>query len=280
MRTAARRRADPCTSGGPRRPAGLERQAAARRVARASRSARTVGPWLVTWTMAALCSACGTIGAPTFSPPPVRPGSMDDMAGIRRAEAASDLAGPGLRTAARHGQAGGVFVRESAWSLTSDSRAFRPGDVVTVLLQETTQASKKADTSFGKSGKVSVDPSVLLGNALSRTAVGLGASRDFAGSSSSTQQNTLQGAITVVVQEVMPNGLLRIEGEKTLTLNQGEEFVRVTGFARAADIDADNRVSSQRIANARIAYAGQGALADANSGGWLMRFFTSPWMPF
>lgn len=230
--------------------------------------------------IALACTACGTVGAPTFAPAPVRPGPIEDTAGIRRADAASDVAGPGLQVAARHGQAGGVFVRESAWSLTSDSRAFRPGDVVTVLLQETTQASKKADTSFGKSGKVSVDPSVLLGNSLSRTAVGLGATRDFSGTSSSTQQNTLQGAITVVVQEVMPNGLLRIEGEKTLTLNQGEEFVRVTGFARAADIDADNRVSSQRIANARIAYAGQGALADANSSGWLMRFFASPWMPF
>jgi flagellar L-ring protein precursor FlgH len=65
-----------------------------------------------------------------------------------------------------------------------------------------------------------------------------------------------------------------------LTLNQGEEFVRLRGYVRAADIDADNRVSSLRIANARIAYSGQGTLADANSPGWLTRFFSSPYMPF
>jgi flagellar L-ring protein precursor FlgH len=90
----------------------------------------------------------------------------------------------------------------------------------------------------------------------------------------------LQGAITVIVQEVLPNGLLRVSGEKTLYLNQGEEFVRLRGYVRAGDIDNDNRVSSQRIANARIAYSGEGALADANNPGWLMRFFSSPWMPF
>jgi flagellar L-ring protein precursor FlgH len=84
----------------------------------------------------------------------------------------------------------------------------------------------------------------------------------------------------VIVQEVMPNGLLRLAGEKMLTLNQGEEFVRLRGYVRAADIDADNRVSSLRIANARIAYSGQGTLADANSPGWLTRFFASPYMPF
>jgi flagellar L-ring protein precursor FlgH len=79
---------------------------------------------------------------------------------------------------------------------------------------------------------------------------------------------------------VLPNGLLRIAGDKTLTLNQGEEFIRLRGFVRAADIDADNRVSSQRIADARIAYSGQGSLADANSPGWVTRFFASPLMPF
>jgi len=65
-----------------------------------------------------------------------------------------------------------------------------------------------------------------------------------------------------------------------LYLNQGEEFLRVSGFVRAEDIDAENRISSQRVANARIAYSGRGSLADSNQAGWLTRFFNSPWMPF
>lgn len=175
---------------------------------------------------------------------------------------------------------GGVFNVEAPWNLTADSRAFRSGDLLTIVLQETTQASKSADTKYGKSNKVAMTPSVLLGKTYARSELGVDASRDFNGTSTSTQQNTLQGAITVVVDEVLPNGLLRVRGEKNLQLNQGEEFIKLAGYVRAADIDSENRVSSQRIANARIAYSGRGSLADVNEPGWLARFFNSSWMPF
>lgn len=170
---------------------------------------------------------------------------------------------------------GGVFVAGRSASLTADTRAFRAGDVLTVVLQEATQASKKADTQMGKGSGGGLDMD-FNGTAKS---LSLGAQRDFNGSATSSQQNTLQGAITVVVQEVLGNGLLRVAGEKSLTLNQGEELVRLAGYVRAADVDSDNRVSSQRIANARISYSGRGHLADANTPGWLTRWFVSPWAP-
>jgi len=172
-----------------------------------------------------------------------------------------------------------VFSND-ALSLTSDARAYRVGDVVTVILQETTQASKRAGTSFNKGSSVSVAPLGVLGKSFGKTAIDVSADRSFAGDSTSTQQNALSGALTVIVQEVLPNGLLRVAGEKTMTLNQGEEFVRLKGYVRAADVDADNQVSSLRVANARIAYSAKGVLADANSAGWLTRFFTGPLMPF
>jgi len=181
--------------------------------------------------------------------------------------------------ATRAGVSGGVFSADTV-SLTSDARAFRVGDVVTVLLQETTQASKKAGTSFSKGSSASVDPLGALGKTFGRTALSASADRDFQGNATSTQQNALSGAVTVIVQEVLPNGLLRVAGEKRLQLNQGEEFLRVKGYLRAADIDNNNQVSSLRVANARIAYSGQGTLADANTPGWLTRFFTGPLMPF
>ncbi|MBK1716040.1 flagellar basal body L-ring protein [Rubrivivax gelatinosus] len=177
------------------------------------------------------------------------------------------------------GQGGGVFVADAAWTLHSDTRAFRVGDVLTVGLDETTQASKTADTQYAKDSSVSVSP-LVIGGKSKKTGIELGADRSFSGSATSTQQNALSGSITVVVHEVMGNGLLRVAGEKSLYLNQGEEFVRLAGYVRAADIDTDNRVSSQRIANARIVYSGRGDLADANNAGWLSRFFNSPWMPF
>ena len=181
--------------------------------------------------------------------------------------------------AARAGVGGGVFSADTV-SLTSDARAFRVGDVVTVLLQETTQASKKAGTSFSKGSSASVTPISALGKTFGRSGLDISADRSFNGDATSTQQNALTGAITVLVQEVLPNGLLRVAGEKRLQLNQGEEYVRIKGYLRAADIDNENQVSSLRVANARIAYSGQGTLAEANTPGWLTRFFTGPFMPF
>lgn len=186
---------------------------------------------------------------------------------------------PPVHVITRKGQSGGVFVPEAGWSLTPDRRALRAGDILTVTLQEVTSASKKADTQIGKGSTVAVQPAVIAGKSV-KTDIGVGAQTDFAGSASSSQQNTLVGAITVIVHEVLPNGLLRVQGEKNLYLNQGEEMIRLSGYVRAEDIDKDNQISSLRVANARIVYAGRGTLADANNAGWLTRFFISPWMPF
>lgn len=184
-----------------------------------------------------------------------------------------------LQRMSRGGVSGGVFTADTV-SLTSDSRAYRVGDAVTVILQETTQASKRAGTSISKGSSIGISPLAALGKVYDKAAVDITADRDFQGDATSTQQNALSGSLTVIVQEVLPNGLLRVAGEKNLMLNQGEEFVRLKGFVRAADVDADNRVSSLRVANARIAYSARGALADANQPGWLTRFFNSPLMPF
>ncbi len=220
---------------------------------------------------AALCAllALALGGCAAIAPAPVRPGPTPD-----------EEAPPLPRSPVRGGVSGGVFNADAGLSLTSDSRAFRVGDVVSVILQETTQASKTAGTTFNKGSTVSVSPLGVLGKILPKTGIDASADRGFAGDSSSTQQNALSGAITVIVQEVLPNGLLRVAGEKVLTLNQGEEFVRLRGYLRAADIDSNNQVSSLRIANARIAYSAQGTLAEANAPGWLTRFFVGPWMPF
>ncbi|QOL49805.1 flagellar basal body L-ring protein FlgH [Massilia litorea] len=194
-------------------------------------------------------------------------------------DAAPDQDAVPVARTAQHGVSGGVFSSD-ALSLTSDARAYRVGDVVTVILQETTQASKRAGTSFSKGSSVGVAPLGALGKTFGKTQLDMSADRSFKGDSTSTQQNALSGALTVIVQEVLPNGLLRVSGEKNMTLNQGEEFLRLKGYIRAADVDADNQVSSLRVANARIAYSAKGVLADANSAGWLTRFFTGPLMPF
>ncbi|HCB15275.1 MAG TPA: flagellar basal body L-ring protein, partial [Gammaproteobacteria bacterium] len=79
---------------------------------------------------------------------------------------------------------------------------------------------------------------------------------------------------------VYPNGNLAIRGEKMLTLNQGEEVVQISGVIRPEDIQTDNSILSSQVADAKITYAGNGVLADANTVSWLGRFFLSPLWPF
>ena len=81
----------------------------------------------------------------------------------------------------------------------------------------------------------------------------------------------------MTVSEVLPNGILRIQGEKWLKLNQGDEYIRITGLVRPQDIGTDNTILSSKVANARIAYGGTGAFDDVNKQGWLSRFFYSDW---
>ncbi|CAD5109803.1 flagellar basal body L-ring protein FlgH [Zestomonas carbonaria] len=174
---------------------------------------------------------------------------------------------------------GGLFRSGYGGSLVQDKRAVRVGDILTIVLQESTQSSKSAGTSFGKSSSIGVGIPRVLGKDYDDLETSASAERDFSGSAKSSQQNTLRGSIAVTVHKVLPNGTLLVKGEKSLRLNQGDEFIRLTGLVRVDDINRNNQVSSQNVANARISYAGRGALNDSNSAGWLTRFFTHPIFP-
>ncbi len=166
-----------------------------------------------------------------------------------------------------------------------DIRARRVGDVINVILDERTDATKTASTSAGKGTTIGLPNPTLFGG--SATIRGreilnndISASSDFTGSGDSSQSNRLNGSVAVVVDDVLSNGNLRIRGQKRLTLNQGSEIVRVSGLIRAVDITPDNTVRSNQIADANISYGGSGVLADANKAGWFTRILTGPFWPF
>jgi len=180
---------------------------------------------------------------------------------------------------------GSLYANGVSNGLYSDNKARREGDIITVVLRENTQASKKAKTEYGKDTTNNVDPIVGLngnnvsirGNALQ---LGLTTSSDFKGDSKADQSNSLVGDISVNVLRVLSNGNLVIRGEKWLTLNTGKEYIRLTGVIRPEDIDSRNTIESTKIANARIEYSGTGAVHGGQSPGWLSRFFSSEWWPF
>ena len=162
-------------------------------------------------------------------------------------------------------------------NLFADRMAYRVGDILTVDLDERTRSSTSAGTSTSKSSGMDMSAPVIWGE--TGRSSNLGMDRNFKGDGSSSQENMLSGSITVSVIEVLPNGALVVRGEKGIRLNQGDEYIRISGILRPEDITSNNTVSSQRLANARISYFGEGPLADANEQGWMTRFFNSPKFP-
>jgi len=179
---------------------------------------------------------------------------------------------------------GSIYHDMQNMELFNDSRAHRIGDILTINLVEAMQASKKSETTTSKSDKVNVGAPQILGQSLriagQSANSALNTANSFDGAGSSTQSNQLTGQLTVTVAQRLSNGNLLVKGEKWLTINQGQELIRISGIVRAQDIGQDNSVDSTRVADARITYTGRGTLDQANTQGWLAKFFNSKWMPF
>ncbi len=180
---------------------------------------------------------------------------------------------------------GSIYQQGRSVRLFEDTKAFRIGDLLSVTLSESTNASKSAATTTAKDDEITIGAGTILG--VTPTYQGdqvlnnaLNSERAFTGSGDSSQSNSLSGQITVMVVDVMPSGNLLVRGEKLIGLNQGSEYLRISGIVRPQDVSSDNVVQSTKLANARIYYGGGGAIAEANTKGWLSRFFDSPVFPF
>ena len=171
---------------------------------------------------------------------------------------------------------GAIFQASYGYSgLTEGNRAARVGDILTILLVEQTYASKQASADTKRNADIGLVPPISGPfSILSADKLKASGGSSFKGDGKAQQSNQLSGEVTVTVAEVYPNGVLRVVGEKQLTLNRGDEFVRISGLVRPADISIDNRVLSTRVADARITYSGKGEIARASRQGWLSRFFS------
>ena len=176
-------------------------------------------------------------------------------------------------------ETGSIYQISRNYNFYGDTVALNVGDVLTVTLNESTRASKNAETSISKDSDISLAEPNILGRNQLGLATAIKQQRDFQGAADADQSNSLAGSITVTVTEVLPNGVLRIRGEKWLSLTNGEEYIRLTGLVRPQDIKPDNTLASNRIADARIAYGGTGDFDQANQMGWMGRFFNSEWWP-
>ena len=175
---------------------------------------------------------------------------------------------------------GSIFSQSRSGGLYTDIKAHKVGDIITIKLAEKTSAKKSAANDLDKSNSLGTIPGLIFNQDYPRLNVKYEDQLGTKRASKSDQSNSLKGDISVNVMQVLNNGNLVIRGEKWITINNGEEFIRITGIIRPQDIDKDNSITSLRVANARIQYSGTGAFANNQKPGWLSQFFFSNWWPF
>ena len=177
---------------------------------------------------------------------------------------------------------GAIFRSGQSGLFATDQRARRVGDILTVTFNEIFAATKAQTAASSKADAFAVTlptglPNILTGG-FDKDAGGNGAgltagtNRTFSGAGNAAQSNSFTGSLAVTVTRVFPNGNMEVAGQKEITLNNGNEYVRVKGIVRPEDISATNIVSSTRLADAQIRYTGSGHLADASKPGWLSQF--------
>ena len=189
---------------------------------------------------------------------------------------------PAVSLASEKPSNGAIFQAGHSGLFATDQRARRVGDILTVTFNEIFAATKAQTAASSKADQFNVQlptglPNILTGgfddqpgvNAPGLTA---GTNRTFAGAGNAAQSNSFTGSLAVTVTRVFPNGNMEVAGQKEITLNNGNEYVRVKGIVRPEDISATNIVSSTRLADAQIRYTGSGHLADSSKPGWLSQF--------
>ena len=170
---------------------------------------------------------------------------------------------------------GTIFNASQGNLFSMETKAQMVGDIITVAFSESFQATKSqnAATSRTTEGTMTLPGALDIIKPFGYTAeqfsarLAASSANTFAGSGTSAQSNSLTGQVSVHVVRVFQNGNLEILGQKKLTLNNGDEYIRVQGIVRPQDIDAKNTVSSDRIANANIQYIGAGDIAASSKKG-------------
>ena len=214
----------------------------------------------------ALAAAAAALVAAALAPSPAE---------ARRKQPDSWVAPPVYPQPVAQPANGAIFQADNGYAALYEGwRARRVGDPLTIVLVERTAASKSASSKLDSNGGFGITPPATGPLSLFNPSdASVSGNRNFKGQGTADQANSLSGEVSVTVAAVYPNGTMLVQGQKRVTLNRGDEFVRIRGLVRMADVDRDNRVPSTRVADAEISYTGKGDVARAGRQGWLSRFF-------
>lgn len=179
---------------------------------------------------------------------------------------------------------GAIYSPETIVPLFDTYRARHVGDILTIVLVESTNAQQNMTTTAKKNDQAEETNPVFFGRPISLGArysldMDLDNQRQFTGQGQSVQNNKLVGSISVTVSKVLANGNLVVQGEKWIRINQSKEYVQLSGIVRPRDVGTDNSITSDRVANARIYYGGVGQVNNANAQGWFSKILWSQFAP-
>ena len=177
---------------------------------------------------------------------------------------------------------GSLFQSTSYRPAFEDRRARAVGDTVTILIAENVTASQKSTSTLNRASSIDSKITALPYNSLEGLGkLGIGASTNnaFSGKGGTESANTFSGSITATVIDVQPNGHLVVAGEKQIGVNQNVDVLRFSGTVDPRLVQPGSIISSTQVANVRVESRGRGAQGEAQTVGWLSRFFLS-FQPF
>ena len=181
---------------------------------------------------------------------------------------------------------GGLFHAARYRPMFEDQRARLVGDMVTVMIVERVTATQSSTSSVDRENELSAGLTALpifkaanAANLVGRSNIGVGSETGFSGRGATANNNNFTGSITTSVIDVLPNGHLVVTGEKQIGVNHNVDVLRFSGTVDPRNLQPGSLVSSTQVANVRVESRGRGQQAEAQSIGWLSRFFLNV-MPF
>ena len=173
-----------------------------------------------------------------------------------------------------------VVSAESLWnnpngqparSPFADHRATGIGDIVTIVISETTTTSATRSSANEKSGSVSLGTGIGIFDFLQ--AASASGSDKFSAKGSASSSNRVAGNVTVTVVDVTPNGNIILEGKQSIWQNKNEHKIVFRGTCRPEDISSSNTILSTRVADATVRFDGKGPLNAKQRQGILTQIF-------
>jgi len=218
--------------------------------------------------IAVACSALSMVGCASLSQiPDVDLAKAPERLAFPTAQAAQTAPAP---------VTGGLFTPASFRPGFEDHRARLVGDTLTIQITERLSATQQSGTDVSRESEISAGVSALPlfnDNSFARARAGAQSSNTFTGDGSTRASNTFSGNITAVVTDVLPNGHLVVIGEKQIGVNQNVDVLQFSGTVDPRTIRPGNTVQSTQVADVRVLSRGRGAQNDAQTFGWLSRFF-------